>query len=170
MKVIQSFDLVLEKVSRVGLVSSLLLILGLSVLSVVLRWMGQSMMWMEPLIRHLVFLAAFLGGSLATSKNVHIRVDLLSKLVEASSSKTIHWFHRNLISLFCVVITAILTKSGWDFYLVEKEFGAPSFLDIHSAYLVGIIPVGMGLITLRFLNQFLVGLFSGDKIESHSVQ
>jgi TRAP-type C4-dicarboxylate transport system permease small subunit len=58
-------------------------------------------------------------------------------------------------------------KSGYDFFVVEKEFGAPSFLGIHSAYLVGIIPFGMGLISLRFFNRLIIGLLQGDTREPH---
>lgn len=166
-KLIQGFDGILEKLSRWGLVTSLFVILGLAVSSIVLRWMGMSPPWIEPLVRHLVFLSAFLGGSLATSKNVHIKVDLLTKVVEASSSKLLHWLHRNLVSFFCLITSAVLTKAAWDFFLVEKEFGAPAFLEIHSAYLVGIIPFGMGLITLRFLNYLILGLVQGGSHESH---
>jgi len=163
MKWVSSFDRVLERISRYGLVTCLFLILGLSVFAIILRWLGQSLMWIEPLARHLVFLSAFFGGSLATSKNVHIKVDLLTKLVERSSSKAVHWLHENIISLFCLVVCLFLVKSGWDFYLVEKEYGAPGFLEIHSATLVAIIPFGMGLIALRFLNQLLIGLKTGGK-------
>lgn len=163
MKWVSSFDGVLERISRYGLVSCLFLILGLSVLAIILRWLGHSLMWIEPLARHLVFLSAFFGGSLATSQNVHIKVDLFTKLVERSSSHVVHWLHRNIISLFCLVVCLFLVKSGWDFYLVEKEFGSPGFLEIHSATLVAIIPFGMGLIALRFLNQLLIGMKPGGK-------
>lgn len=168
-KLIQVFDDILEKISRVGLVTCLFVILGMAVSSIVLRWLGMSPQWIEPLVRHLVFLSAFLGGSLATSKNVHIKVDLLTKVVEASSSKVLHWIHRNLVSLFCLVTTAILTKAAWDFFLVEKEFGAPAFLHIHSAWLVAIIPFGMGLISIRFLNLFILGLIRGGSNEPHRI-
>ena len=166
-KIIQGFDNILEKVSRWGLITSLFVILSFAVLSIVLRWMGMSPLWIEPLVRHMVFLSAFLGGSLATSKGVHIKVDILTYLVEHSKSKVLHWVHRNVIALFCFVTTLVLMKAGYDFYLVEKEFGAPSFLDIHSAYLVGIIPFGIGLIALRFLNKLLIGIFQGDAGEPH---
>lgn len=167
MKVVSVFDDILDKLSRYGLIACLLIILGLSVVAIVFRWLGTSIMWIDPLVRHLVFLGAFLGGSIATSKHVHIRVDLLTKLVEMSRSKVVHWVHRNLISLFCFLVCVGLMKSGWDFYLVEKEFGAPGFLNIHSALWVFIIPFGMGLITLRFFNQLLIGLFEGESREPH---
>jgi TRAP-type C4-dicarboxylate transport system permease small subunit len=167
LKLVTRFDDALETLSRWGIVSSLFAILFLAVLAIVLRWIGHSVMWLEPLTRHLVFLSAFLGGSLATSKGVHIRVDILTKLVEASNSKVLLWLHQNLVAVFCFVTTAFLMKASWDFFLVEKEFGAPSFLNIHSAYLVGIIPFGMGLICLRFLNKFIIGIFTGETREPH---
>lgn len=168
-KAIQFFDDILEKISRWGLVISLISILLLAVLSIVLRWLGSSVMWLEPLTRHLVFLSAFLGGSLATSKNVHIKVDLLTKLIEMSNSKVLHWLHHNLVAFFCLIACVGLMVAGYDFYVVEKEFGAPAFLNIHSAWLVGIIPLGMGLIALRFLNQLLLGLLNGVKREHTGV-
>ncbi|MBA2405547.1 MAG: TRAP transporter small permease subunit [Bdellovibrionales bacterium] len=161
MKIFVIFDDVLEKISRYGLIACLFVILSLAVFAIALRWLGSSLMWIEPLVRHLVFLSAFLGGSLATSKNVHIKVDLFTKLIEMSKSKIILWTHKNLVCLFCLIVCVFLVKAGWDFYLVEKEFGAPGFLEIHSALLVGIIPLGMGLITLRFFNQLMIGIFHG---------
>lgn len=168
-KIIQVFDDILEKISRWGIILCLYVILSFAVLSIVLRWMGMSPSWLEPMIRHVVFLSAFLGGSLATSKNVHIKVDLLTKVVEASSSKILHWLHRNLVALFCLVVTIVLTKASYDFFLVEKEFGNEAFLGLHSSWLVGIIPAGMGLISLRFLNQLILGLMKGDAREHHRV-
>jgi TRAP-type C4-dicarboxylate transport system permease small subunit len=163
MKAISIFDDVLDRISRYGLVACLFIILSLAMFAIVLRWLGSSFMWIDPLIRHLVFLSAFLGGSLATSKNVHIKVDLLTKLIEISHWKIVHWLHKNLISMFCLIVCLALTKSGWDFYLVEKEFGVPGFLNLHSAVLVGIIPFGMGLISLRFFNQLIIGILNGGE-------
>lgn len=162
MKYIQRFDDVLEKISRWGLITCLLTILGLAVTSIFLRWGGISFMWLEPLTRHLVFLSAFLGGSLATSKDVHIKVDLLTKLVEKSDSVILHWLHKNIISLFCFIVVLALSKSAYDFFLSEKEYGAPALLGLHSSVLVAIIPLGLGLITLRFFNLLILGILKGD--------
>lgn len=126
-------------------------------------------MWIEPLVRHLVFISAFLGGSLATSKGVHIKIDILTHLLERSSSRVLHWLHRNLIAIFCLIVTMALVKASYDFYLVEKEFGAPAFLNIHSSWLVGIVPMGMGLIALRFFNRLILGLLQVSSREHHSL-
>ncbi len=162
MNFIQTFDDILEKVSRWGLISCLFTILGLSVMAIFFRWSGMSFMWLEPLVRHLVFFSAFLGGSLATSKDVHIKIDILTKLLEKLNSTFIHWLHQNLVSLFCVLTTLALLKSSWDLYLSEKEYGAPALLGLHSSVLVAIIPLGIGLIFVRFLNKLLLGILKGD--------
>lgn len=161
-KVFGFFDFLLEKFSRWGIIVSLFVILTLAVTSIVLRWMGMSPPWIEPLVRHLVFLSAFLGGSLATSKRVHIKIDILTHLVEKTKSPRLKWFHLNLISLFCFVTTIFLTHAAYEFFKVEQEFGNLSFLGIHSSSLVAIIPFGMGLIALRFFNQMIIGT-SGEE-------
>lgn len=162
MKLIQLFDDILEKFSRWGLISCLLTILSLAVMSIFLRWGGKSFMWLEPMTRHLVFLSAFLGGSLATSKEVHIKVDIMARILEKTDSVIIHWLHKNIISLFCFLTVTALFKSSWDFYLSEKEYGAPALLGLHSSVLVAIIPFGLGLICLRFFNQLILGILKGD--------
>ena len=61
-----------------------------------------------------------------------------------------------------------LLKSSYEFYLSEKEFGSPAFLHIHSSYLVAIIPFGVGLILLRFINQLILGI-NGEQRDTHHV-
>lgn len=161
-KFVRFIDWVLEGFSRWSLIIILFGILLFAVSSIVLRWLGMSPSWIEPMVRHMVFLSAFLGGSLATSKRVHIKVDILTHLVDRSSSKSLKWVHQNLISLFCFVTTLVLTCSAHDFFKVEQQYGSDSFLGIHSSFLVAIIPFGMGLISLRFFNQLFLGLFEGD--------
>jgi TRAP-type C4-dicarboxylate transport system permease small subunit len=165
MKMIKSFDDFLESLSRIGLILGFGAILILSVGSIVMRWLGSSLMWVDPLTRHLVFCCAFFGGSLATKAGVHIRIDLVSKLLERAKSRTLKFGHRLILLGFSFIVCLILSKASWDFYLSEKEFGSPDFLGIHSSYLVGIIFVGVGLIALRFLNQILMAVLPGEEIE-----
>jgi TRAP-type C4-dicarboxylate transport system permease small subunit len=163
MKLIALFDELLERISRYGLILGFLGILFLATWAIVMRWLGQGLLWIDPLVRHLVFTCAFFGGSLATKKNVHIKIDIFTKLFERPGWKFLLWPVHNMVSLFSFVVCLMLMKSGIDLYVVEKEFGAPSFLEIHSAYLVGIIPMGMGLICLRFLNKLILGLRPGEQ-------
>lgn len=165
MKFIKGIDQFLESLSRGGLILGFGAILLLSVLSIVLRWMGESLLWIDPLTRHLVFCCAFFGGSLATSAGVHIRIDLASKILEQFKSSHLKFFHRLILLGFSLIVCLVLTKASWDFYLSEKEYGSPDFLGIHSSVLVGIIFVGVGLIAFRFFNRILILIFAGEEIE-----
>lgn len=164
MKFIRAFDEILEKLSRGGLILGFGAILILSVGSIVLRWLGESLLWIDPLTRHLVFSCAFLGGSLATSAGVHIRIDLASKLLERSSSQVLKLGYRILLLIFSFIVCVVLTLASWEFYLSEKEYGSPDFLGIHSSFLVAIIFIGTGLISLRFLNRIFITAFSGEAV------
>lgn len=166
-RTIKGFDYFLEVMSRWGLITNFISIIFLAVLSIFLRWVGKTPLWIEPLIRHLVFLCAFLGGSLATSKGVHIKIDLVNHLIERSNYKILNLLHKNLVDVFCLVTMLFLTQASWDFFQMEKEFGSPAFLDIHSSYLVFIVPFGLGLITLRYFNRLIINIIHGDNIGSN---
>ena len=131
----------------------------LSLANITMRWFEHSVLWIEPLVRHLVFLAAFFGGALATGAGQHIKIDLLAKILEKTENKFAQIAIEKIVLLCCLIATVILTKAGYDLFLVEKEYGHEAFLHIHSAYLVGIIPFGMAFISLRFF----LGLFLPHK-------
>ena len=110
----------------------------------------MTLFWVEPLVRHLVFLSAFLGGALATGKRSHIGIDVLHRWLENkkdSNAKLI------LISTTSVSIGTLiwLVYAGIEFMKVELQYGRDVFWGVHSGFLVGIIPFGFGLICLRFI-------------------
>lgn len=153
---IQKFDQVLDSIAKWGVLICIGLMLVLSLVNISLRWFENSVLWIEPLVRHLVFLAAFFGGAIATGEGQHIKIDLLSKLLDKTNNKVAQFIVERIVLVACLVATLVLTKAGYDLVLVEKEYGHEVFLGIHSAYLIAIIPFGMGFISLRFfLNLFL---------------
>lgn len=153
---IKKIDNCLEQFSKWGTVSCVLLMLILTVMNIVLRWFEVSLLWVEPMVRHLVFVAAFLGGSLATSHNHHIKIDLLSRILEHSKNEELkHWLERVLI-LVTFTATAVLFYSSFNLSKVEFEYGKKVFFNIHTGYLVSIIPFGMALISLRLFFKFIL--------------
>lgn len=153
---IKRLDSALDKISFYAIVISVALMLSLTVLSILLRWFNMSLLWIDPLVRHLVFLSAFLGGVLATGKDNHIRIDLISKVLENYKKENlVLWINRFNYTI-AMVATYLLAKAGIDFAKVELEFGKEAFLGLHSGVLTSIIPVGMGLIFLRFLLRLLL--------------
>tara|TARA_Y100000768_G_scaffold388748_1_gene386777 strand:+ start:1201 stop:1680 length:480 start_codon:yes stop_codon:yes gene_type:complete len=159
--VIKRLDSWLERIAKVSIVLCVFSMLFFSVLSIVLRWFEVSLLWIEPLVRHLVFLAAFIGGSLATGSNQHIKIDLMSRILEKVEKP----FVKKLLDIFILATTllacAILVKASYELAVIEFDYGKVEFLGIHSGYLLGIIPVGMSFISLRVLTQ--IGIRLGVK-------
>lgn len=158
---IRKIDNYLDKVIFYLLAVCLWGMLFFSVFSIVLRWFDTAFLWTEPLVRHLVFFSAFLGGALATGKGNHIRIDLATKLLEKKSPIFQKWLER-VIDIVCAIACLLLLEAGYNFALVELEFGKEAFLGIHSGVLVFIIPIGMGLIAVRFILNFLISFTKAE--------
>lgn len=155
-------DRAIEKGAAALLVLSVALMLGLSVLAIVLRWFETSLLWLEPFVRHLVFLSAFLGGTIATGRGTHIAIDIFARKIEESGPKWLKDLSQKLLNLAAAAILVWLINASWEFTKVELEYGREVFWNIHSGILVGIIPFGLSLIAYRFFYRFL-SLFGGAK-------
>ena len=155
MKVFKWIDSTVEKISTYGLVVSVVLMLFFSCFAIVLRWFDMTYLWLDPFVRHLVFLATFLGGALATGKGTHIGIDILGKYLE--NHRKFFWLnqiHRIVaaVSLITVVWLMLVTL---DFTKTEFEYGRNVFWGIHSGFMVAIIPFGFSLIGYRFFYKFI---------------
>lgn len=151
---IRTLDHFLDQSSKWGIVFCVFVMLILTVMNIVLRWFEVSIHWVEPAVRHLVFIAAFLGGSLATGARHHIKIDIISRLLE--KKKKAQKYIDQVVTIITLVATILLTYASINLVKVEFEFGKETFLNIHSGYLISIIPFGMGLISIRLLLRFLM--------------
>ena len=108
--------------------------------------MGQ-LDWSEPFVRLLVLWLTFLGASLLTQENKHIKIDLLSAILPPK------WLpvRELILSLVCVFISAIMLKACTDYIKMEMEFGESMFLQIPNWVGQLILPAGFALILFRFL-------------------
>ncbi|MCB9061334.1 MAG: TRAP transporter small permease subunit [Halobacteriovoraceae bacterium] len=156
MRFIKKWDDFIEWISTVGLVVSVAFMLSLTVLTIILRWFNITLLWVDPLVRHLVFLTAFLGGTVATGKKTHIAIDIVSKFLETKNWPKGELYLKRFITLICILTICWLNKTSIDFYHIELEFGKEVFWGLHSSIFVSIIPIGLTLITLRFINQLLM--------------
>jgi len=162
MKVLRALDQLIEKLSTWTLLVCVLSMLSFSVMAIVLRWFNITLHWIEPLVRHLVFLSTFLGGVLATGRGTHIGIDILGKYLESIHSEHLYHWIRRVISLASFLTLAWLIYASYNFLLVELKYGKPVFWGIESGYLVGIIPFGFALLAYRFFYLF-VDSFTGRK-------
>jgi TRAP-type C4-dicarboxylate transport system permease small subunit len=155
MKIFRFIDFAIEKLTTWALVSGVFLMLSLAVATIVLRWFNMSLLWLDPFVRHLVFIVTFLGGIIATGRGSHIGIDILTKSLEVNQATKAIIYLRRFISLVSFLSLCWLSHAAWKFMVIELEYGRAVFLGIHSGFLVGIIPVGFGLIAYRFLYVFL---------------
>lgn len=108
--------------------------------------MGQ-LDWSEPLVRLLVLWLTFLGASLLTEENKHIKIDLLSTLIPPK------WLalRELILSLVCILISAIMLKVCIDYLKMEMTFKENMFLHFPSWIGQLILPAGFAVILFRFL-------------------
>ena len=107
--------------------------ISLTLINILLRWFGATILWIEPLTRQLVFLSAFLGGAIATGSRSHIAIDLAGRLLDGVGLKGLKGVLDRLLVLFCFVAVVWLSYAAYQLYLVELEFGKIEFLGIHSS-------------------------------------
>jgi TRAP-type C4-dicarboxylate transport system permease small subunit len=107
--------------------------------------------WTEPFVRLLVLWLTFLGASLITGENKHIKIDLMSTMLPS------RWqpFRELLLSFVCILVSALLLKASIDYVRMEMEFGGQLFLKVPSWIGQLILPIGFLLILFRF---FLRGI------------
>lgn len=162
MRILRSFDLLIDKVVTGFLIVSVLSMLGLSVSNIVLRWFNMHVMWIEPLVRYLVVIAAFLGGVIATGQRRHIAIDIVGKYLESSDRDYVRVWLLRIIDIVCVIALSFLVYACYNFVLEESSYGKIVFLGLHSKYLAAILPLGFGAMTVRFLLNFLLSFHQAE--------
>jgi len=164
-KLLKIIDQSIEKLTVVLLVAGVALMLSFSLMTIVLRWFESSFLWLDPLVRHLVFLCTFLGGVMATGRGSHIGIDIVSKTLEVQGKE--NWLIpiKRVIALVSFLTLIWLIQASYLFMTIELEYGRASFLGIHSGVLVGIIPAGFALIAYRFFYLFIASFSELEKVE-----
>lgn len=103
--------------------------------------------WSEPLARLLVLWLTFLGASLATRENRHIRIDLFGFFLPEK------WVpvRELILSVICLLISGIMVKVCMDFVKLEMRYGGTMFANLPAWIGEIIMPVGFSLICFRFM-------------------
>lgn len=131
-----------------------LLILTLSAMSllalsqIILRNLFDTgIEWSDPLLRVLVLWLGLLGAIAATRQNRHITIDVASRLLPHSG----RMITGVISNLFSAVICAVISYHAAVFVVMEYEDGITAFADMPAWLCESIIPLGFGLMALRFL-------------------
>lgn len=130
----------------------LLSMLGFAVLQIVLRnFFETGLVWIDPLLRHLMMWIGFAGAVVAAGKLRHIQMDVVGRLVPMGPRL---WIVR-FTTLVAAVICAVLSRATWVFLGQEQEFGMTGFLEIPTWILLAALWIGFALIAVRFLARVL---------------
>ena len=103
--------------------------------------------WTDPLARVLMLWLTFLGASLITRKNRHIRIDVASAVLPE------RWlpFREAVLALATALICCITGAASVLMVRMERQFGGALFLDVPTWTVQVIIPLGFLLLAFRFL-------------------
>jgi len=142
-----------EKAAVVGLIFAMV---ALSFLQVLLRILFHSgIVWLDPLLRHMVLWAGLTGSALAARYSHHFALEAFVKFAPK-------YLHRPLdifAALFTATASALLFYASYKF--IRDEFAADSVafyigrLGIHGGWAELIIPISFALIGLHTL----IGIF-----------
>ena len=120
----------------------------LAVLQIILRNAAQTgLIWIDPLLRHLVLWIALLGAMVAARTHNHLSIDaaihFLPRRLKAAS--------KALAYLFTSVVCIALTRSSVLFVLDEVEYGMESLPGVPSWPFALILPLAFAVMGLRYL-------------------
>lgn len=124
------------------------------------RWANTLMGyldWSEPFVRLLVLWLTFLGASLLTGENRHIKIDLFSTLLPPKLLPVREF----ILTIVCMIVSATMFFVCTGYLKMEMAFGGNMFLCLPGWIGQLILPVGFAMIFFRF---FLRAIDQGLRI------
>ena len=145
-----------ERVEEIALVSLVILMLCLGFLQILFRnLISIGIVWIDPLVGHLVLWIALLGASLATRENRHIAIDLLSERLSPAHYSRI----QGAVQLFSALVCLLLVHPAIRFVQNDYVAGTTLAFGIPLWFSQMIMPAMMLVMGVRFLHQGLKKFF-----------
>ena len=136
------------------LVLLLSLMILLSIAQILLRnFFDAGISWGDPAIRLMVLWITLLGAMVATRENNHINIDILSYFISPKNQARI----QRVTHLFAGVICGLISWHAISLVLMEKQDGTIAFASFPTWVGESIIPIGFGIMALRFFLYSLIG-------------
>lgn len=136
--------------------------------NVVARYVfNDGFSWAEELVRYQIVWMVLLGASVAARQGIHIGIDILRRFSPAPVAKAITLLVHGLSVVFCAFLVFYgieLTEQTQRFGQVSSALQAPMWV-VQLA-----IPVGAGLMALRFAQHFMRTLRDRERPSSHLEQ
>jgi TRAP-type C4-dicarboxylate transport system permease small subunit len=103
--------------------------------------------WGDSLVRVLVLWVTFIGATIASRDDEHIRIDLLTRFVGEGS---LAWMER-FRSLFTAFVAGLFAWYSLDFVILDYQDGITAFAAVPAWICEAVMPFGAALICLRYL-------------------
>jgi len=134
----------------------LVVMVALAFAQIVLRKFNVSLVWADPLLRHLVLLVTLLGAMIASREHNHISIDIAARFVPPRVGLGI----RVLCDAFAAVVCGLLTKATFMMFLDEFNHQRGGYLVDHIPlwFFQLLLPVAFCVIGLRYLRYFLIAV------------
>ena len=122
--------------------------IGLAGSQIVLRnlW-AAGLFWADPLLRVAVLWVGLLGAMAATRDDNHITVDIVSRMLSERARSA----GRVITDLFTSAVCGLLAYHGARMVRMDYEAGLVAFAAVPAWACELIIPIGFGVIAVRFL-------------------
>ncbi len=132
----------------------LMIMLVFGTLQVILRNVFDSGMdWSDMMVRSLVLWVGFTGASLATRRERHINIEVISRLITAHGFSRFRLIYVRIASL---IISIMLLKSSITYTILESENQMTAFLGVPTWVVFIIVPIALLFMSIRILASLIL--------------
>lgn len=111
--------------------------------------------WIDPLLRVMVLWIGLVGALVATRENKQISVDVLTRLLSPRQKA----ISQIITRLFAAGVSGLIAWHSFWFVIDEWGMGDKAFANIPAWLLEAVIPLGFGVIALRYLCEVVSGIY-----------
>jgi C4-dicarboxylate transporter, DctQ subunit len=132
----------------------ILAMLSGAMLQIVLRNVFKTgLVWIEPLLRHLVLWIGFTAAVVVTGRLRHVHMDIVGQFLPPEMRR----HALRMTTMAAALICAVLARAAWIYLGQEHEFGSTGFLGLPVWALTCVIFLGFALMAGRFASRALAG-------------
>lgn len=127
---------------------------------------GTGLIWLDPLVRHMLLWITLAGAMVATRGHNHITVDAIYRFIPPGRIK----FATNFIcDTFAAIVCALLTYSTFRVFHMEFQDpqGGPIMTGLPLWASLLTMPIAFGVMTLRFVRFSILSLLHTIKGEAN---
>ena len=141
----------LESGLLVVLLSTMILVAAYQVIG--RNFFDTGILWGDAFVRVLVLWVTFIGATIASRHDEHIRIDLLARFLNVGASA---WVAR-IRSLFTAIVAGIFAWYSLEFVILDYQDGIIAFAAVPAWICEAVMPFGAALIAVRYLIRTFTG-------------